>query len=94
MAEWRIYMVLCSDDTLYTGITTDVERRIRQHSGGKGARYFRGRTPGPVVFLEGGHTRSSASKREIEIKRMTRAGKERLISSATNELSRPSRAGG
>ena len=63
--NWHVYIILCSDDTLYTGITTDVERRLQQHGGGRGAKYFRGRRPIRLLYLESGHTRSSAGKREI-----------------------------
>jgi putative endonuclease len=76
--NWHVYIILCSDDSLYTGITTDIDRRFRQHASGRGARYFRGRQPRELVFLESGHTRSSAGKREAEIKGMTRAGKAAL----------------
>ncbi len=73
-------MILCSDGSLYTGITTDPERRFRQHADGCGAKYFRGRQPLRVVYLEGGHSRSTAGMRELEIKRLPRVAKERLIS--------------
>ena len=79
--NWHVYIILCSDDSLYTGITTDMDRRFTQHASGRGARYFRGRRPGRVVYLESGHTRSSAGKREAEIKGMTHAGKSVLVSS-------------
>jgi predicted GIY-YIG superfamily endonuclease/ribonuclease HI len=79
--NWNVYIILCSDDSLYTGITTDVDRRFAQHGEGRGARYFRGRQPTRLVYLESGHTRSSAGKREAEIKGMTRAGKRALASS-------------
>ncbi len=75
---WQIYIILCSDDSLYTGITTDVERRFRQHADGRGAKYFRGRQPMRLLYLESGHTRSTASKREAEIKSMKRADKLKL----------------
>jgi putative endonuclease len=79
-------MIRCSDETLYTGITTDLERRWRQHAGRQGARYFRGRSPVEVVYLEPGHDRSSASRREADIKKLQRADKERLIRSPHNLL--------
>jgi len=71
--NWQVYIILCSDNSLYTGITL-------------GARYFRGRKPREVVYLEGGHTRSSASRREAAIKKLSRAGKLALIASGQNEL--------
>ncbi|PLX82435.1 MAG: GIY-YIG nuclease family protein [Desulfuromonas sp.] len=80
--NWQVYIILCSDRSLYTGITTDVERRLAQHAAGTGAKYFRGRTPERVVYREGGHTRSSASRREYEIKRLCPRDKRRLIDAA------------
>ena len=76
---WYIYIILCSDNSLYTGITTDVERRFSQHAEGRGAKYFRGRQPLQVVYCESGHNRSSASSREIRIKAMNRADKMLLV---------------
>jgi putative endonuclease len=87
-SNWKVYLILCSDGTLYAGITTDMERRFQQHASGKGAKYFRGRRPERVVYLENNHNRSSASKREAQIKEMNRAQKDRLVSvySATSGL--------
>jgi putative endonuclease len=81
---WYVYMIQASDGSLYTGITTDVDRRFQEHLGGnkgakKGAKYFQGRKPERVVFVEEGHDRSSASKREAEIKRLRREQKLVLI---------------
>lgn len=85
--NWQVYIIVCTDNSLYTGITTDVERRLREHMAGKqGARYFRGRMPEKVVYLENAHNRSTASKREAAIKKLLRADKLRLIDSAFNEL--------
>jgi putative endonuclease len=78
--NWQVYIILCSDNTLYTGITTDIQRRFAQHASGRGARYFRGRQPLRVVYQEKGLTRSSASMREAAIKSLVRADKDRLIS--------------
>jgi len=62
-------MIECEDGTLYTGVTTDIARRFREHcQGRRGARYLRGRHPVGVVYLERGHDRSSALRREAEIK--------------------------
>lgn len=83
---WHVYIILCTDDTLYTGITTDTDRRFSEHATGKGAKYFRGRGPKELLYLEGGHSRSTAGKREIEIKRMKRSEKQRLAASARNEV--------
>lgn len=83
---WQVYIVLCSDGSLYTGITTDIERRLGQHRKGTGAKYFRGRSVSRLVFLEKGHDRSSASRREAEIKRFRPDDKRRLIASSSNCL--------
>ena len=74
-SEWWVYMILCSDNTYYTGITTNLERRFDQHKTGKGAKYFYGRQPVKFVFKENGHDRSSASQREAAIKSLTRQQK-------------------
>ena len=80
---WSLYIIEACDRSFYTGITTDVERRYQEHSQcGKGAKYFNGRKPLGVVYREDGHNRSSASRREAEIKKMSRAEKERLIAGA------------
>ena len=79
--DWLVYIIEADDASLYTGITTDVERRFSEHSRRKsgGARYFSGRKPKRLVYTETGHTRSSASRREAEIKKMPRADKQNLI---------------
>ena len=79
---WQVYIILCTDNSLYTGITNDLDRRLSQHGGKRGAKYFRGRKPRQVVYLEAGHTRSSASRREADIKKLGRTGKLRLIETA------------
>jgi putative endonuclease len=85
--NWQVYIIRCSDDSLYTGITTDIERRLSQHGGRRGgARYFRGRRPERLVYLESGHTRSTAGRREVAIKKMNRAQKIRLIASEMNSI--------
>jgi putative endonuclease len=84
--SWQVYMILCSDNTLYTGISNDVDRRVLQHASQRGAKYFRGRRPRRLVYLESGHDRSTASRREAAIKRMGRSEKERLIDSQSNEI--------
>jgi len=84
--NWLVYMILCSDDTFYTGITTNLQRRFEQHAAGKGAKYFRGRQPLQVVYQESGHTRSSATSRELEIKTLARTDKSILIFSKQNEI--------
>ena len=77
---WYVYIIRASDDSLYTGITTDLERRLKQHQTGKGgAKYFRGRKACDFVYTESGHNRSSASIREAQIKKMTRQQKSPLL---------------
>lgn len=85
--SWQVYIIRCSDDSLYTGISNDVERRWQQHVDRRGAKYFRGRKPVEIVYLECTHDRSSASRREAAIKRLRRPDKEILIASSSNELS-------
>jgi putative endonuclease len=84
--NWQVYVILCSDDSLYTGITTDLRRRFDQHASGQGAKYFRGRRPLEVVYQESGHTRSTASRRELEIKGLERSAKLSLISYDSDKI--------
>ena len=79
-ASFRLYMLRCSDGSLYTGITTDVERRLREHAGGdRGAKYLRGRAPFELVFSCVAGERDTAQKLERRIKRLRRSDKQRLI---------------
>jgi len=87
---WYVYIILCTDSTLYTGITTDINKRWSQHCQLKGAKYFRGRKPQNYVYIETGHDRSSASKRESVIKKMKRTDKFQLIQSSSNDLKKVS----
>ncbi len=80
--RWQVYMLRCCDGSLYTGITTDVERRLQQHAHNRGAKYLRGRQPLTLVYVEGGHDHGSASRREAAIKALPRAAKEALITNA------------
>jgi putative endonuclease len=84
--NWQVYIILCKDNSLYTGITTAVQRRFAQHLAGTGAKYFRGHSPLRLVYLEEGHDRSSASRREAEIKKLRPKDKRRLIESPENNL--------
>jgi predicted GIY-YIG superfamily endonuclease len=79
MNTWKLYILRCGDGTLYTGITTDVEKRLEAHRTGKGAKYTRGRSPLELVYREDCGDHSTALKREIEIKKLTREEKEKLI---------------
>jgi predicted GIY-YIG superfamily endonuclease len=78
---WTLYMVRCSDGSLYTGITNDLERRLSMHDAGKGARYTRGRGPVTLVYREACADRSLASRREAAVKRLTRVAKHELVAS-------------
>jgi len=79
--SYSVYILQCADDTLYTGIATDVDRRLTEHnSSEKGAKYTRSRRPVTLVYCEAFPDRSSASRREYEIKKkMNRAQKLQLI---------------
>lgn len=82
MSQWFVYILRCADDTLYTGITTDVARRVDEHNGlskTAGAKCTRARRPVQLVYNEKQKDRSSAGKREWEIKQLTRKGKEVLV---------------
>lgn len=84
--NWFVYMIEADDGALYTGVTTDVARRFREHCDSKrGARYFRGRRPVAVVYQEAGHTRSSACQREAAIKKLKRDQKKRLMNEAVQQ---------
>jgi putative endonuclease len=78
--RWFVYIIEANDKSLYTGITTDLQRRFEQHLNGTGAKYFNGRKPVQVVFSESHENRSSASVREAEIKKLSKRQKEQLIS--------------
>ena len=74
-----VYMLRCADGTLYTGWTTDIERRVRIHNSGKGAKYTRGKVPVDVVYYEKYDTKSEALKREYAIKQLSHLDKLNLI---------------
>ena len=76
---WYLYILRCGDGTLYTGITTDVERRLEEHRQGRGAKYTRGRGPLELAYQEECGTHSEALKREYAVKRLPREEKEDLI---------------
>ncbi len=110
---WFVYIIRCDDDSLYTGITTDMVRRwsehcradrqcsgqckeaadqssnharVTAHKASRGAKFFRGRKPVQLAYIESGHDRSSASRREAAIKRLSRAAKLQLLTADHNEL--------
>ena len=76
---WYLYILRCRDGSLYTGITTDVDKRFLAHSEGRGAKYTRGRAPLELVYREECGSHSDALKRELQIKALTKAEKECLI---------------
>ncbi|WP_251449385.1 GIY-YIG nuclease family protein [Vermiculatibacterium agrestimuris] len=78
MSYW-LYILRCGDGSLYTGITTDVERRLALHRSGKGAKYTRGRSPLTVVYREEQPDKSAALRREAAVKKLTREEKLALI---------------
>ena len=78
-SQWYLYILRCKDNTLYTGITTDVEKRLEAHRSGKGAKYTRGRAPLELVYQESCGSHSNALKREAEIKKLPRTAKEMLV---------------
>ncbi|MCF7887202.1 MAG: GIY-YIG nuclease family protein [Candidatus Omnitrophica bacterium] len=75
---WQVYIIQCKDKTLYTGITNDLTRRIRDHNSGNGCRYTKYRRPVKLIHSEEKPTKSEALKRESHIKSLTRAKKLKL----------------
>ena len=81
MQDWYLYLIRCRDGSLYTGITTDVERRFAEHQNGKGSKYLRGRSPLTLVFQKKMANKNLALAVENKIKKLTKARKEALIQS-------------
>ncbi|HLD17559.1 MAG TPA: GIY-YIG nuclease family protein [Patescibacteria group bacterium] len=79
MPSWVVYMLRCSDGSLYTGITKDLVKRINQHHSGKGSKYVRSRLPAKLVWQEEVSSGGKARTREAEIKQRSRAEKEEMI---------------
>ncbi len=77
--SWTVYLARCRDGSLYTGVTTDPERRLAEHNAGCGGAYTRSRVPVTLVYWEPVPDRSGALRREYAIKRLTRAEKEELV---------------
>ena len=77
--SWIVYILKCADQSLYTGITNNLEARLATHQKGEGAKYTRNRLPLSLVYSENCRDRSTASKREYEIKALSRADKLKLI---------------
>jgi putative endonuclease len=77
---WQVYLLRCNDNSLYAGITTDIQRRLKQHNNSKlGAKYTRARRPVEIAYVENASDRSTASKREYYIRTMTKMKKEQLV---------------
>lgn len=79
MADWSVYVLRCADGSLYTGVTTDLNRRLLAHNGGTGAAYTRARLPVTLLYSEPAGGRSEALKRELQIKKLPRRRKLELI---------------
>jgi putative endonuclease len=77
--NWSIYILECTDKTYYTGITTDIEKRLITHQAGKGAKYTAGRLPVKIVYQKNDLTESQARKEEFRIKSLSRIEKIKLI---------------
>ena len=78
-SRWLVYLLRCRDGSLYTGITNDLDRRLKAHAAGTASRYTRSRLPVTLAYSEPQPTRSRALKREAAIKRLKKRGKERLL---------------
>ena len=78
-SKWYLYILKCGDGTLYTGIATDVQKRLEMHRSGKGAKYTRGRGPLELVHSEECENHSQALKRECDVKKLTKEQKQQLI---------------
>jgi putative endonuclease len=80
VSNWVCYLLHCADNTLYCGITNNLDKRLLVHNAGEGAKYTRGRTPVTLVYRESCADKSAALKRELQIKRLTREEKLALCS--------------
>lgn len=79
MNNWTIYILRCQDDSFYTGITKDLDRRLKEHNAGKGAKYTRAKGPCTIVWSRSDFDESSAKQEEYRIKQLSRTEKEELI---------------
>ena len=78
--DWHVYIIQTESGRFYTGITTDLDRRFNEHTKHKGAKYFRFENPDKIVFTEVHKNRSEATKREIEIKKLSKNEKKQFLS--------------
>ncbi len=83
--SWFVYMILCDDDSLYTGITLDLDIRLAKHKSGKGAKYTRSHGVKELVFSEQHYTHKQALARELEIKKLSRKKKVDLVKSSKSK---------
>jgi putative endonuclease len=79
MTKWKVYILRCNDGSLYTGITTDIKKRLKRHNDGKASKYTRVKKPVEIVYTEDAINATSAKKREFEIKKLSRQNKLKLI---------------
>ncbi|WP_047383647.1 MULTISPECIES: GIY-YIG nuclease family protein [unclassified Cetobacterium] len=86
--KWYIYILRCENNSLYTGITTDVERRFKQHQSGKGAKYTKVNKPIKISAIFERENRSEATREEIRIKALTKAQKELLCKNYLDDILR------
>jgi putative endonuclease len=88
LSAWFVYILRCADGSFYTGITTDVARRVAEHNGNDalGARYTRSRRPVLLAYAEAAASRAEATRREAAIRRLGRAGKTALCAQASPSL--------
>lgn len=84
-ADWQVYILRCSDGSLYTGCTNRLEVRLAAHNAGKGAKYTAGRLPVVLAYCETVPSRSAALKRELQLKKMSRIQKLQLIARYTQD---------
>lgn len=82
---YSVYILECSDGSFYTGITTNLERRLAAHNAGRGARYTRARRPVRLIYAESAGDRAAATRRERAIKRLPRTAKEELVRSGSDD---------
>jgi putative endonuclease len=89
MMPWHVYLLRCSDNSLYCGTTTDIERRLLEHNGGVGSRYTRSRLPVRLFWSSGELSKSEAFKEEYRIKRLSKVMKERIVDARGNKKKSP-----
>ena len=86
MPQWHVYIVECSDNSYYTGLALDLEKRIKRHNDGQGAKYTRSHRPVKLIYTEKFDTRLAASQREVEIKKLSRLAKDTLVNSLSANI--------